>query len=317
LHIDASDHPGVDAYSFMGAVHFNSLPYTPPSSVKKLEGVCKFESLSYLIQKVGTGKKKVRIFFFHGNADDIFTSDDTRLRVLGQIHSYFPIKYQQDCEVTCISIDYPTYGRSEYNKSILGEEILDAQIERLFQYLKGDDINCTWSYSIGTRYAAVLMNNSEIDLGYFQAPYFSIEKSCASLLGSLYTGPPGWGLCALQWVGGHWGEQNIFLHMSEADEIFPPDASLNLMKPLCKNYIIEKGLGKGHGWFTTPEGADSTACVLGGQIGEILQNDDLLQSLAESSLSPPTDHPPSSSSEEELRDDDSSLFHSPSSSIVR
>jgi hypothetical protein len=286
----------------MGSIH--SFAYKPPTpqpfiSNNKDEKIKKFESLSYLLQTIKqeegneNPKYKIRIFFFHGNSDDIESSNIARLWVLMNLSTHFPEKYQKNCEISCVSIDYPCFGISEDAISLLGSRELDDQIERLHEHLKlRDGYNVTWSISIGTRYAAALMKSSNIDFGYFQEPFFNISESSTLRGAEYYTGLPGEGISLLQGNP----DYNILLHQSEGDTTFPPHMSKDKLYPY--KTIVEKGKGKVHGWFckAIPEGVLRTAEVFGKELGEILEKEDLIYSLVESSLR--EEMSPSSSSSE-------------------
>jgi hypothetical protein len=254
----------------MGSIH--SFAYKPPSpepfiSDNKDEKIKKFESVSYLLQTIKedeekSPKHKIRIFFFHGNSEDIVSSNIARLWVLINLTAYFPEKYQKNCEISCVSIDYPCFGVSQDEISLLGSEELDDQIERLYEHLKlKDGYNVTWSISIGTRYAAALIKSSDVDFGYFQEPFYTISQSSTLRGSEYYTGLPGAGISLLE------GEPyNILLHQCEGDTTFPPHMSEALMKPY--KTIVEKGKGKIHSWFckTIPEGVLRPAEVFGKEL---------------------------------------------------
>jgi hypothetical protein len=293
----------------MGLIH-SSFAYQPPS-YSPIKGVKKFESISYLIQNAGEGERKLRIFYFHGNSDDISTTNDEVGWVIDKIAEETP-----GWEISCVLIDYPTFGMSENSPYLLGTGLLDDQIGRLFEHLKGGDINITWSQSMGTRYNAALIRTSNVDFGYFQEPFYSISTSCTLPFSGYYTGLKGDGISLLQ------KKENILLHVCEGDTKLPPSLSLDKMSPFCEKIIVEEG--KYHGWFLTyPEGCFRTVEVLGKEIKQLISMHEIVHSMVESSLenpspssssppsvvkessSPPEDTPPSSSSSSSPPEDDS------------
>lgn len=262
----------------MGIIHPNTFMYFPPPRKQFNSSVVIYQGISYVIDSTddlimendfiaANRPNKVRIFFLHGNGGDIRTTYDMRMHLLAGIQKHLPRTLQESCEITCVTIDYPTYGGSRGDPSLLGTALLDHQIAELFQELKvgvvgGGGMNIVWSYSMGTRYACPLINSCpQVDFAYMQAPFYSIPISSSHLFAGVCSGIEGHGLCALA------EEKNIFLHLAQYDELFPPSISLDLMKPRAKKgYIVQPGAN--HYWFETQTAAEIGATIMGKEIGE-------------------------------------------------
>lgn len=268
----------------MGAVHPVDFMYKPPPRKNFVveQPVIRYRSISYVIDSVdpedeqntlqsSTDKpNKVRIFFLHGNEGDVKTTYDSRIHFLDNITQHLPRNLQNACDIKLITIDYPTYGGSAEDKEILGTRRLDAQIFDLFHTLrafeeKENGLNIIWSYSMGTRYASALMQRAHIDFAYMQAPFYSISASHTSLFAAFCQGIEGDGLNALE--GMFRAPRNIFLHLGEHDQTFPPCISLPLMKVFAKQYVVQPGAN--HDWFATLTGSEVAAAIMGKEIGEL------------------------------------------------
>lgn len=258
--------------------------YNPPSREGFDPQVVKYKSISYRVDSVSdndddvcTRPNKVMIFFLHGNSQDIKRTHIVRLHLLEQLEQRLPRRLQGVCDIKCVTIDYPTFGMSSDDRSLLGTRGLDDQISELFELLCADEhgMNIVWSYSIGTRYASALVRRDErIDFSYMQAPFYSMPISSAHLFGGYWTGIEGQGLCVLH------SKYNIFLHLAEYDEFFPPVSSLDLMKKRANGYIVQKG--KSHEWFETLDAAEFGATIIGEEIGKhFLREDATLATIQE------------------------------------
>ena len=268
--------------------------YHPPSVKDFRIPVARHRSISYTIdsadsmdepntlQSSPSKPNKVRIFFLHGNQQDIKTTYDMRIHFLEEIIQHLPRNLQDSCDIKLITIDYPTFGGSVNDPTLLGSPLLDEQILSLFQSLRANNdegqegLNIIWSYSMGTRYASHLIRRAKIDFAYMQAPFYSIPLSSAHIFSGFCSGVQGEGLCALKLRP----YENIFLHLGQYDELFPPSVSLDLMRPLARQYIVQPG--RNHQWFDTLEAAEVGASIMGKEIGELyLHRDEMSALIAE------------------------------------
>lgn len=288
----------------MGALHFNSYAYSPPTSLPLfLPGTKKYESLSYLHQTVGDDEEyefKVRVFHFHGNAQNIVTTDYMRTNLLGAINSNLSLDYQNRVKVECVAIDYPGYGLSDAHWHLLGTPELGSQVLRLYLDLKlnkGEGLNILWSYSIGTHYSSRLLRDADVDFAYMQAPFISISTDGGSFLAKGYDGYKSQGLEFLKCNElGH----NFLLHVGGADDVFPPYKNYDLMKQRFGRERIILDKGKSHEWFAdTLDAAEFGAMIIGKEITRLLD-------IRKNQLSSSSNMENPSSSEEEEKEYSSS-----------
>jgi pimeloyl-ACP methyl ester carboxylesterase len=198
----------------------------------------------------------VRIFYLHGNAEDISSTYydvndllDIIVRGLG-------------ANVLCMAVDYPCYGKSPKRDDLLGTPELDKEIEILYDFLTTLNtseppnrcINVVWSSSIGTRYSCQLCarRSETINLLFLQAPFYTLATSCTYVGASFIVGTFGDGLNQLRGIDNRPPTCHVVAQYAANDEIFPPSVVIRESDGLVDNYDIVAAIG--HQGFS-PESA--------------------------------------------------------------
>jgi pimeloyl-ACP methyl ester carboxylesterase len=198
----------------------------------------------------------VRIFYLHGNAEDI-TSTYYDVNDLLDI-----VVYGLGANVLCMAVDYPCYGKSTKRDDLLGTPELDNEIEALYDFLVSHNtsdppnrcINVVWSSSIGTRYSCQLCTRraESINLLFLQAPFYTLATSCSYVGASFITGRFGDGLNQLRQIENRPQTCHVVAQYAANDDLFPPEVVVSEADGLVDNYDIVPGIG--HRGFS-PESA--------------------------------------------------------------